>query len=81
MAKKESEYPTLEEVDDEDVYEAEVEFVPEDEIDNETYNLSYEETIELIEGHLIKQGYDPLMVNLQARKLFHQYYDPNTTIH
>ena len=79
MSKKE--YPTLEEISEEDVYEADVEFVPEDAIDEEVYELSYEQSIELIESHLLKQGVRPNLAGVEAIRLYHQYYHPDTIIH
>jgi hypothetical protein len=81
MTKKDIEYPTLEEVSEEDVYESDVEFVSEDAIDEETYELSYEQTIELIESHLLKQGFKPTIAGIEAVRLYHQYYNPDTIIH
>ena len=79
MSKKE--YPTLKEISEEDVYEADVEFVSEGEIDNETYELSYEQSLELIESHLLEQGVRPDLVGVEAIRLYHQYYNPDTIIH
>lgn len=81
VKKKEIEYPILEETSEEDVYNADVEFVPESEIDNETYVLSYEQSLELIEDHLLKQGVRPDMVGVEAIRIYHQYYNPDTIIH
>ena len=65
----------------EDIYDIDVEFVPEDEVDNHMQDLSYEEAIILIEDQLMAQGVSEDMAGIQARVLYEQYYSYNPTIH
>ena len=65
----------------EDIYDLDVEFVPEDEVDNHMQDLSYEEAIIMIEDQLMAQGVPEDMAGIQARVLYEQYYSYNPTIH
>ena len=65
----------------EDIYDIDVEFVPEDEVDNHMQDLSYEEAIIMIEDQLMSQGVSEDMAGIQARVLYEQYYSYNPTIH
>ena len=65
----------------EDIFDLDVEFVPEDEIDNHMQDLSYEEAIIMIEDQLMAQGVSEDMAGIQARVLYEQYYSYNPTIH
>lgn len=64
-----------------DVYDVDVEFVPESEVDNIVDDLSYEEAIIMIEDQLMAQGVSEDMAGIQARVLYEQYYAHNPTIH
>lgn len=65
----------------EDIFDLDVEFVPEDEIDHHMQDLSYEEAIIMIEDQLMAQGVPEDMAGIQARVLYEQYYSYNPTIH